>query len=269
MPNSKNAFTLAEIMVVMVIMAVIIAAFAINNPLAPKYKSLYYYTYKNMMKFTGEVVGGFGTGALNINSSDNAFCTSLTKNLNTVGGASACSLFTTATIALPYQGLAVNSPTFTLSNSQRFYVSSLVVGPPSYRIISVDLNGLSNPNQTDKDIVPFIVYNTGEVVPLSAPIIDKTYLSTYINSYDVNTGNFKGYVLDGSGKNIMTFKDAFCRSGAISKSAVSGTAINATTYCGADYPVALTPAVAVSATCTPGATFCSMRLSKPLINVKI
>lgn len=261
MSDCKKGFTLAEIMVVMVIMAVIIAAFAINNPFAPKYQTLYYYTFKNMKRFAGEVVGGaLNAGSVSsLNLDDTNFCSKFTQNLNTVGGGNACATVTTATMALPYQGLVANSPSFTLSNGQRFYVSGRTAGTPGYRIVSVDLNGLSNPNATDKDIVPFIVYDTGEVVPLGAPINDKKYLAAYINTYHVDSGALTTtYVLDGSSKQIMTFRDGFCRSGAISNSAASST-----TYCSG------APAIAVDSACIPGTTFCRLQISKPLIYVKI
>lgn len=249
-------------MIVLAIMAVIIAAFAINNPLAPKYKSLYYITFKNMQKFGGEVIGGDGSATLN---PDNAlFCKSLVKNLNTVGDATGCSKFYSGTFNLPYAGMVdadIDNPSFKVSNGQRFYVSERIPGPPAYRVISVDLNGESRPNKFDKDIIPFVMYDTGEVVPIGAPINDKDYLTTYVKPYNINTGNATNdFVKDGSGNSVMTFRDGFCRSGS---GEANKSAANANQYCSS------APIIAVDPACVPGTTFCKMNLIKPMIYAKI
>lgn len=259
MYSMKKAFTIAEIMMVMAIMAIMIMAFMQTDPLTPKYKSLYYYTYQNIKKFGGEVVAKKGNSALD--TDDATFCTNLIKGLNTVGGSNSCAVFYNATIAAPFTGMAdadIENPSFSIVNGQRYYVSKRVAGAPGYRIISVDLNGKSRPNTLKKDVVPFAMYDTGEVLPLADPVDDTTYLTVSARKYSVSSGRplLNPYVENSSGKRILTFREGFC---------LTGSPTSYANYC------TNSPAITVAPGCEAGnaATFCKFDLIKPLIDVKI
>lgn len=267
MYNIKKAFTLTEVMIVMTIMSIIIFVFMQTNPFAPKYKTLYYYTYLNMKKFAGELIATRGNSTLDTN--DATFCTSLASALNTVGGSSSCAVFYNATASSPFNGMVaanIDSPSFTLSNGQRFYVSNRITGTPGYRIISVDLNGLSKPNAFDADVVPFAMIDNGEILPLGNPVNDTGYLWLTVEKYAVSSGkSSQTFVSNASGKNALTFREGYCLAG--NTSIFPG-------YCPGTLPLpapvpALT-AITTNAACAPGAaTFCVYKPVKPLINVKI
>lgn len=257
MPNFKKAFSLTEIMVMLMIMAVIIVvAIKGNHVLSPKFRTLYYYTFINVRKFAGEVIADSPNKILS--ADDTQFCTSMIKNLNTVGGYESCSGFYDGTKGSPFGTMTaanLNNPSFSLSNGQRFYVSTRVnESPIGYRIISVDLNGKGKPNTFNQDVVPFVMFDTGEVIPTGTPATDTSYLTVNVMSFNVNTGNStENFILSSSGKKFLNYNQGFCLAG---------------------YPTAYAnycSSYLVDPACAPGnpTTFCRMNLMKPLIRVKM
>lgn len=257
MPNVKKAFSLTELMVMMMIMAVIIVVVIRgSHAFSPKFRTLYYYTFNNIKKFAGEVIADASDKTLSTN--DAAFCTSMLRNLNTVGGYDDCSRFIDGTKDSPFGSMTkedLDNPSFSLSNGQRFYVSNRVDELPiGYRIIDVDLNGKAKPNGFNQDVVPFVMFDTGEVVPIGTPAKDTSYLMTYVMSYKVVTGNPTGtYILNSAGKKFLTYKEGHCLAGYPTAYAY---------YCGA---------YTVDPACAPGnpSTFCKVSVVKPLIRVRL
>lgn len=255
----KKAFTLAELIIMMAIIAIVITVvFITTKPFAPKFKSLYYYAFLNVRKFAGEVVAS--TAAPTLDSNDAKFCYDLIKDLNTVGGVNGCSAFYSGTKDSPFSGMSVSDldrPSFALTNGQRFYVSNRVVNPADpipYRVISVDLNGQSRPNKFDEDVVPFVVFDTGEVNPVGAPSENTDYLKVFVRAHRSDTGQASGdYIKNAADEKFLSYKEGFCLAGYNSANP---------NYCIA---YTLNPA------CNPvdKSRFCKVNLIKPIIKIKI
>ncbi len=254
----KNAFTLAEIVIMLIIMGILSAILLQDtNPFLPKYKSLYYYLHKNVKKFTGELIAESSNKQLS--SNDVNFCSDLLNNLNAVGGQESCNAFYTGTIYDPYNGLTastIDTPSFTLTNGQRFYLSTRLEDPISggYRILAADLNGKSKPNETDKDIVPFALKDDGTIIPLGEPINNKEYLSAIVKVYNGESGVTTGQTVMSGSDEVLTYKQALCLSGNPVEP-LNG-------YCSP---------ITIDSKCdrTIGSTFCRMTIQKPLLKVKI
>ena len=103
-----------------------------------------------------------------------------------------------------------NTQNFTTSNGQRFYISkwaksNTVSSDYGFRLVTIDLNGKSNPNKdvasgtTAPDYVTFLVLDTGEVFPLGVAADnlqrgDRTvvYLNSRVKGYYFNADNPDG-----------------------------------------------------------------------------
>ncbi len=267
MYNRKSAFSIVEILLMLAIIGIIMSLLAIIvMPGAPKYKTMYYYGFNNIKKMVGEVVARRSDAMLP--TDNNLFCTRLTGNINTMGGSTNCITFYSSTLSAPFGGMITSnltSPNFTLSNGQRIYISSRAVFAATgagYRIISMDLNGESGPNEFNKDVVPFAVFDNGEVYPLGLAAEDTEYLKTTLRVHKFDTGlKTNTFVADSGGNKILSYRQATCLAG--------NTSSVYTTYCNNTAP--FSAAINMSNLCNPALTqdFCNMEIKRPLINMKI
>lgn len=87
---------------------------------------------------------------------------------------------------------------FRASNSMKYYISNMntttincdldkINVSIKYFLVWVDLNGDRGPNTPEwkegrpADIVPFVVTNTGKVLPVGQPTVDRRYLQAYVD----------------------------------------------------------------------------------------
>lgn len=260
----KKAFTLAEIMIMITVVAIVMTMVVeTTKPFAPKFKSLYYYAFSNTRKFAGEMLA-ISTDK-QIEKNDSVFCSSLVDMLNTVGGASTCGPMYSANKNTPFQSLtesALDHPTFTLSNGQRYYISPRVEELPlPYRILSVDLNGKSSPNKLSEDVVSFLMFDNGEVFPLGSAAEDIEYLMVSNKIYSLYSGRPNGQVVKTSdGSSFLGYREGFCTAGISSVYS---------DYCNSGGTFTTTIAVNPACGSDNKNTFCRVNIIKPVINVKI
>lgn len=277
--TNKRGFSLAEILIMLVVLG-IIATIIISNSKNNTYgyNQLYSFVFKNIQKITGQLLSESVSSRLD--ESDSEFCTKIVEMVNISGDEINCHALTPAEIIAnplaqddfyisvketPFSGLTdtvIDKPNFILSNGQRFYLSRRIPELPlGYRIMSVDINGTSRPNEFNKDIVAFLVYDNGEVLPLGKAADDKIYLSATVSIYNKNTGiNTGDYVLSDTGNKFLTFREAFCKAGLTS---------SFSNYCmitgGFDKDYYIDNACLS----TSPATFCQLRYIKTNFKVKI
>lgn len=265
MLKKNKAFTLAEILIMLVIMSIVTTIILqTTKPLTQGYKSLYYYALNNVKKIGGELVAMKSTGKLEID--DTKFCPGLIDILTTVGYDSVCGPLYTANKITPFGDLdetKLGVPTFVLGNGQRFYLSTRIPELPNmgYRVITVDLNGKSRPNILGQDIVSFIMYDNGEVVPVGNAAEDKSYLMVTTKIFSKYTGNHTGnYVKDAEGSKLLSYRNGVCTAGY--SSAFSD-------YCSSS--AGFLNSYTVNDSCTPenANTFCQVSYIKPMINIKM
>ncbi len=230
--TNKKGFSLAEILIMLVVLGIIAAIIISNNKNNTYgYNQLYSFVFNNIQKITGQLLSESASSKLDENDSE--FCTKIVEMVNISGNEINCHALTPAEIIAnplaqddfyisvketPFLGLTdtvIDKPNFSLSNGQRFYLSRRIPDLPfGYRIMSVDINGTARPNEINRDIVAFLVYDNGEVLPLGKAADDKIYLSVTVSKYNKSTGiNTGEYVLSESGNKFLTFREAFCKAG--------------------------------------------------------
>lgn len=186
----KKAYSLAELMIVMCIVAVVIVlTITLTRP--TKYiLGMQYIKALNVLETASYNLYEDGsekyTDFTRLTKNKNQFCQILTRYIN-----------------VTVNECQAENPYFVTSNDQIFYFSdSLTYGYQDFRIVWIDLNGKRKPNTNDvsdrrlPDIVPFAVSNNGEVTPLGMPIYEKTYIKARVVFPDEKKSE------------IMTFLDA-------------------------------------------------------------
>lgn len=191
-----KAFSLAEILIVLVIIGVIVVLMLnIIKPSKFVTKMQYMKAY-NMLTVAAYNVYD---DALNDNktilyTSTSDLCTHLTNYINTTYKNCNAS-------AIAYTGASFpdSSRKFMASNDMIFYISNpLTIGEMTHRIVWVDINGKRKPNTATwkfgnpADIVAFDINDQGEVVPLGYPKIDRHYMQAKV-VYASDEENEKSY----------------------------------------------------------------------------
>ena len=207
MVKSKQAFTLAEIMVVMAIIGVVTVCMLImyrpnnhkvlRNEYYKAYKTLAIAAYnvyakeesEELPKLESELKGhggdpyrpqdesmqtGYAKDNIVLYAEERRLCSEIADFMN---GSASCSG------GHPLTSPNVNSPDIITSNEMRFYFSEpFIEGKNIHRIVWVDLNGAREGKNTatwterePADIVAFDIGDFGEVVPLGYPKIDARY----------------------------------------------------------------------------------------------
>ena len=259
MKNSKNGFTLLEVLLVMVLTAVIAMLFmSIVQPFKPKYKTLYYAAIQAVSKVNRELIAGQMSQKIDASITDAKYCQYWKDTVNSINSAATadCATSYTATIASPYGNInpASSAPHIILSNSMKvfFSASQVVSASVNYRIVTIDINGVAKPGTLGEDYVSFLVPNDGSVVPLGGPADDNIHVSASISVYDQATDGTRTFVkyLEDGGKRFMSYRKAFCWSGlTVDADPTYCNGYTTSTDCGTD-------------------KFCMVNLQKELIDIK-
>lgn len=206
----KKAFTLAEVMICLVIISIVTAATLITVKPYDKYNGLLYqkaYTALDSAVYNTRL--GLGVGQ-NFNNTvlvtPTSFCTYLTTWINATNSYCSYAKVVPNTVAdsdfvTPTDGTTNQYLQFISTNGMRFYFSDLITvvgnddvgGRPyssSLRLVFIDLNGGSRPNtgiwsqNRMADIVAFAVTDRAIVIPIGYPEIDQRYISASYVSYN-------------------------------------------------------------------------------------
>ena len=205
MVKTKQAITLAEIMIVMAIVSIVsICMLGMYKPNDKATRRLYYNAYKTLSTSAYNVYrkleyenrkridnddpndppyepvdatmrSGFARFGTVLYAEKTALCTNIADLLNTTGGG--------CNGNHSYTGPDTSSPDIITSNGMRFYFTDpFIVGNVIHRIVWVDLDGAQKGNNTPVwsennllDIVAFDIGDFGDVVPLGYPKIDSRY----------------------------------------------------------------------------------------------
>lgn len=202
--NNKKAFSTAELMLMLVLTGILISlGMGVMRHTQSNYRHLYYAAYNNLKHSAGELMAVSTTGKLPTGA---AFCTGLADLYNLTSASSACT-FTydlSPSTTFTYSTPNISSPSFSLSNGQRYYVGNAFkpVGTQNYFnvpaiMVAVDLNGTAKPNifdtrvyvdQKTPDIVAFAILENGVVMPMS-PMADMAdYIHADVQQCDLATG---------------------------------------------------------------------------------
>lgn len=198
--KKQHGFTLAEILIMLVILGVISTlSISVLSMQKAKFGLNCYYLLRELQLTVGSMAAQTDEGTLISKitepqettdengtvtnteetkydlSSDSDFCKFLANSLNSASTLN-CSdgdLFNATTSSI-YGGISSNStPNFRLVNKYSFYISKHVTGgktaagevKPGYRMLAVDLNGDGKPNATDDDIIAFAIFDNGAILP--------------------------------------------------------------------------------------------------------
>lgn len=198
--NQHKGFTLAEVLIMLVIVGVLAAlSITVVSTQKAKFGLNCYYLLRELQITAGSLAAQTDEGNLhskiseqtettddegNITtqetvkydlSTDEGFCKFFANSLNSASTIR-CedeNLYS-ATISDIYSGISSSSvPTFRLINKYSVFLSKHVAGGntsagevrPGYRMIAVDLNGDGKPNKTDDDIIAFAIFDNGTVLP--------------------------------------------------------------------------------------------------------
>lgn len=265
MKAKRSAFSLSEILIILLIMS-LITVLMLQNMKNSKlgYKTLYYFTLKNVQQSSGELVSESKSSSLD--ADDATFCSKLIRVFNTVGYDSVCGpQYSGSSLTAPFAGLSesvLDTPSFVISNGQRFYISTRVPVVPGYRIVNVDLNGKASPNVADRDIVAFAIFDNGEVLPLGTAADSKDYLmvNTKVLSKASGKQTTPGFVSDSEDSKLLSYRQGVC---------VAGYTLPYDMYCSSGAGFLNTYSVDDNCNPTNSLTFCRVNYVKPLINANI
>lgn len=220
--NKKSAFTLTEILIMLTIIGfIMVAQLVVLNSKVNQYSGAYYTVYNAIRKTAYNVLADIYCPCKDPNCPDAAckagprafptdsknLCKRFAEFINTAENN--CDNQTLIDESLNFKNA---TPAFIATNSFRFYfyknrLTSTVGGKKvNYFITFVDLNGEKRPNRfvcddTDvlPDIIPFIITDSGDVIPVGLPVYSKAYMTATVG---VSTA-------DPSEKTkAMAFKDA-------------------------------------------------------------
>lgn len=218
--GKHKAFTLAEILIMVTIIAIItVLMIQTTKNLKIGYKTLYYFTLKNVQKAAGELASNSNNALLDVD--DDTFCNKLVGIFNTVGYESSCGpRYQGSNLASPFAGLSesmLDNPTFVITNGQRFYISNRNEQPTGlgYRVFAVDLNGKGSPNAFDKDIVSFAVFDNAEVIPLGIAADNTDYLVVNVKVLSKTTAKQTNpsFLFDNTGNKFFSYRHGICAAG--------------------------------------------------------
>lgn len=194
----KKAFTLFELMVVMFVIGVIATVtLAIQKSTADqKYSLLYQRAYVALSQASYNIKLDLVTDE-DFPTTPNDFCTKLAKIDTGYFNTSSVTCNSNA-IGLNADSFPENAVQFVASNGMKFYISAVQTKTLNsidylYRIVFVDLNGDNKPNtaqwQQNKmaDIVGFVVFDSGDVLPIGYPEADKRYFTAQVAYPDTET----------------------------------------------------------------------------------
>ena len=253
--GKNRAFTLVELAIMgVIILVLLLFVLQASNPFAHKFNSPFYDTFKRLRQFSVGML--YDSPDKVIEKSDNKFCSKLISGMNfDENSEDSCSMFYSGSRSIPFAGMSENnldSASFILQNGQRFYLSTRVEDEPfGYRVISVDLNGEDKPNKFNQDVVSFLVFDNGEVLPIGVPADSENYLKATVKIYDGASGKFTGtFLRDKDSRKNLSYRRAFCSAG----------------YSSSDQQYCAT--IPTVRNCVPGEsnTFCRMDIVNPTAN---
>lgn len=279
----KTGFTLSEVLIVLVITG-IIAVLSIQTVITQKtnYAFSNYYLYRDLKIAIGHMASSSHSGNLNSFSCDKArditdaaaaetaykaclaagktgsthtyllnyksnegFCLGLSRYLGTASPVNTSS-FNNASLSDVYGNMS--NINFKLLNKSFVYISekSNTGDGKNYRIITIDSNGKSGPNKNGEDIISFVVYDNGEVLPVGEPAENYKKFMTIVKMTDISfketlsseteINKFIEYlkyhpaIILKKDKKPLSFKDGYCRA--------YGSSTNDSNYCNSlpDFP---------------------------------
>ena len=193
--KNKFGFTLAEILIVLVVVGVIFVL-TIQTIVMQKNNFAFscYHFFRDLKIAVGHMGAQTETGGLNSFSCEKAdeeyyaecvadgkegteneniidyrtgtgFCQGLARTLGTASSVN-CTNLNNADLSDVYGSMAHES--FRLMNGYIIYVSDRQTEGANipYRILTVDLNGNKNPNKNGEDIISFAIFDNGEILPV-------------------------------------------------------------------------------------------------------
>lgn len=205
--KKHTGFTLAEVLIMLLIIGVIATLSIIVNTQKAKFGLNCYYLLRELQLTAGSLAAQTTEGTLNSKitelitttdeggntteeeavkydlSKDSDFCKFFANTLNSASVLK-CSdgdLYSATTSDI-YNGISSSSePNFRLINRYSIYLSKHVSGgttgtgevKPGYRMVAVDLNGDASPNATDNDIISFAIFDNGTVLPYGVAATNK------------------------------------------------------------------------------------------------
>lgn len=237
--KTKNAFTLAEVVVVFTIIAVVVVARMgiVKSRYAYATRYQYYSAYMNLKQMVGNLMAdGYTTtsapttyikGVPNVWNRDVSdathsvgMCQRLLKFVNTIPfvNPSGNTVLDDCTASVSsattdFSSTSV-SPNFVTTNGMRYYISNDSLVPP-YSIY-IDINGLKGDGVKNKDVMAFTVTSDGIVRPDAASLgaTNTNYLSASYRYWD-NVNNKYVTPKDGNGipKVGLSYQQAVCEAG--------------------------------------------------------
>lgn len=191
------AFTIAELMLVVMVIGIIMAVTQKINRERLNYQrgALYYSAYVNLKAAVGnlaaegctdtDVTNGFCTTKkalpqVSHTSTSRGFCDRYANELNTIR-------------AVDCTQTGLTTPNFTLTNSQRVFgiggAASAIppVTPVTSYLVKIDINGTKGNTTLGEDVFQFVVYLDGTSLPADSAGNDSTYLRARL-TYVPETG---------------------------------------------------------------------------------
>ena len=213
MRKFNKAFTLGEVLIVMVIIGIIMSiAVKTIKMVKSSYTPLTYSAF-NTIKDVANILTGTSLASSTtdetivdgqkvrlLKSDSSLICNKIVNDIvNSSGRSTACAniyAVNSSGTEPVISGINLSKPSFTTTNGMRYYLTNHVAaisGQTQYgfRLIAVDLNGASSPNITEAannvppDVVTFMLMDNGDVYPLGVAadnieLDGKKY--SYINS---------------------------------------------------------------------------------------
>jgi type II secretory pathway pseudopilin PulG len=178
--NNKNnippkAYTLAEIFIVLAIMALIAAIVTPTLQVADIDAKLYVRSFEVIKKVNGEVIASNTMGSL---LPDSTYCNSFLHIVNTVP---------TPAPDCTYSDYLNDDPNFTMTNGIKLFGLETSFSASNPVVVRVDVNGNRGPDTVDKDILKFNVFQNGFVEPSGTIEENIIKCKITINGYDLAT----------------------------------------------------------------------------------
>lgn len=224
--NKCNAFTLAEVLVVLMIVGIIVAASMGVQKARTNYlnKFMYYSAYKNIKDGKGELISEGCTSATTtvcptqgaaalpiLGAGTGGFCERFSALFNSIGTVS-CSTVTSYTDATNFADTVNVHSNFTTSNGMKFYNLSsapITSGSNKYYSFYVDIDGTKRSSKLNEDIFKFILFTDGTFYPAnnsgSTAITSTDYLTASTRYWDDTNKTYK-WIVTGT-----SYQEAACK----------------------------------------------------------